>query len=244
MLKFVTLNCGKEVTFFSLTEFCKSVIYTLTFLSFTVILSLYLECSKFLLFSLRLTNTHTHTQVHSMLVFILASFFVFYLFLYSLQLSSHTVTAAMLPNWLFHLSYCLNTPFFSSFFSSLLLSHFSPSSFLSLSVSFLVSVFHSPHPSLTLYLSVVLSHSASLSLSSPAAPPSPSSFPLTLSLSLFIFLSSLPSLTQSLSISLIPQFPSFLSLPSFTCFLKHPFSLTHSFTLFFCLFLPSSVLLL
>lgn len=166
-----------------------------------------------------------------MLVFTLASVFVFYLFLYSLQLSSysHGCYLARLALSFVFLSFLFPPSFF-------LISH-------PLLFSFLVSVFHSPHPSLSLFISLLysLTHSVSLSLSSPAAPPSPSSFPLTLSLSLFIFLSSLPSLTQSLSLSLIPQFPSFLSLPSFTCFLNHPFSLTHSLTLFFCLFLPPSV---
>ncbi len=176
--------------------------------------------------SLRLSHTHTHTQVHSVLVFTLPSVCVF-IYFYIHFSSSHTGTAAILADWLFICLSFLTLLFFP--IPSLLLSHFSPSSFFSVSVSFLVSVFHSPQPRpLSLSFCCTLSHSVSFGLSSPAAPPSHSSFPLTLSLSLFIF-------PHSVYLS----FP--LPLSSFFHLLPQSPLFTHSLTLFFCQFLPPSV---
>ncbi len=180
--------------------------------------------------SLRLSHTHTHTQVHSVLVFTLPSVCVF-IYFYIHFSSSHTGTAAILADWLFICLSFLTLLFFP--IPSLLLSHFSPSSFFSVSVSFLVSVFHSPQPRpLSLSFCCTLSHSLSFFRSLiPRCPSLPLFFP---SHSFFISL-----YLSSLSLSLIP--PSSLFLLSLASSITPFHSLTHSLTLFFCQFLPPSV---
>ncbi len=169
--------------------------------------------------SLRLSHTHTHTQVHSVLVFTLARVCVFYLFLYSLQLFSYR-HGCYLGRLAFYLSFFLNTPF---------LSYSLPPSFSFLTLFFFLCFclllsfslsFPTTPPSLFIFLLYSLSLTQFLSVSHPPLPLPPT----LLSLSLFLYLS-LSFLTQSISHS------PFLSLPSFTCFLNHPFSLTHSFFL-------------
>ncbi len=165
--------------------------------------------------SLRLSHTHTHTQVHSVLVFTLPSVCVFYLFLYSLQLFSYR-HGCYLGRLAFYLSFFLNTPF---------LSYSLPPSFSFLTLFFFLCFclllsfslsFPTTPPSLFIFLLYSLSLTQFLSVSHPPLPLPPT----LLSLSLFLYLS-LSFLTQSISHS------PFLSLPSFTCFLNHPFSLTH-----------------
>ncbi len=164
--------------------------------------------------SLRLSHTHTHTQVHSVLVFTLPSVCVF-IYFYIHFSSSHTGTAAILADWLFICLSFLTLLFFP--IPSLLLSHFSPSSFFSVSVSFLVSVFHSPQPRpLSLSFCCTLSSLSFFRSLIPRCPSLPLFFP-SHSFFISLYLSSLRSISHS----------PFLSLPSFTCFLNHPFSLTH-----------------
>ncbi len=164
--------------------------------------------------------THTHTQVHSVLVFTLASVCVFYLFLYSLQLFSYR-HGCYLGRLAFYLSFFLNTPFLSyslpPSFSFLTLF------FFSVSVSSLVSVFHSPQPRpLSLSFCCTLSHSLSFFRSLiPRCPSLPLFFP---SHSFFISL-----YLSSLSLSLIP--PSSLFLLSLASSITPFHSLTHSFFL-------------
>lgn len=169
----------------------------------------------------------SHTQVHSGLVFTLASVCFLSIFIFT---SALLIQARLLscPTGSFISLSVLTLLFFP--IPSLLLSHFSPSSFFCfcLLLSFSLSL-HTTPPSLFISLLYSLSLTQFLSVSHPPSPLPPPLLFLSLFLSLFIFLSSLPSLTQSLSLSLIPQFPpSSLFLLSLASSITL-FSLTHSF---------------
>lgn len=146
-----------------------------------------------------------------------------------------------MPDWLFHLSFCLSFHPPLLFIHYFLFSHCLCFSFLSLPLSFTVFLVSVSLPTTPpLYFSVVLSlfHSLFFCLSFPA--PLPLLFPHSFSLSVFIFLSSLPSLTNSLTQSLshplpLPPFPLFLSSITLALSLSPHSSL--SLSLFFCLFL-------
>ncbi len=161
--------------------------------------------------------THTHTQVHSVLVFTLPSVCVFYLFLYSLQLFSYR-HGCYLGRLAFYLSFFLNTPF---------LSYSLPPSFSFLTLFFFLCFclllsfslsFPTTPPSLFIFLLYSLSLTQFLSVSHPPLPLPPT----LLSLSLFLYLS-------SLSLSLIP--PSSLFLLSLASSITPFHSLTYSFSL-------------
>jgi len=237
VLKFV----WNEVTFFSHTEYCKSVIHTLTLLSFSLsyCLSTLNAVYFFCFLSLKLTNTHTgsfYASLYTSSRFLFISFFIYFYIHFS---SPYTVTAAILPDWLFHLSFCLNTPSFSfclpPSFSFLTL-------FFSLSFCLLLSF--------SLSLPTPLPHSLSLcctlsltQLLLVSHPPLPLPLPL-----LSLFLSS-PSFFISLYLSFLTPLPHSISHPpvpllplsSFFHWLPQSPLFPHSLTLFsVCFSLPLS----
>jgi len=202
---------------------------------------------QYISFVFYLSNSQTHTgsfyaSLYTSSRFLFISFFIYFYIHFS---SPYTVTAAILPDWLFHLSFCLNTPSFSfclpPSFSFLTL-------FFSLSFCLLLSF--------SLSLPTPLPHSLSLcctlsltQLLLVSHPPLPLPLPL-LFLSLFLsspsffislylsFLTPLPhSITQSISHPPVPLLP----LSSFFHLLPQSPLFPHSLTLFsVCFSLPLS----